>query len=180
MAASSTKFTSLAGSLWFQAKDHTSGIRPDNGFCPVVSQSLCSDSSQRRFPESIDSRLAEHLGDNQFSAIDCILQADPRRFVRKCSDQRVCSDCSSPGFWRATTFAGKRIADAVVDLPFALPTAVAGLSLTALYAPNGWFGSVLAKFGIQVAYTKLGVLVALVFVGLPFRRKKRSARTRRL
>jgi len=65
-------------------------------------------------------------------------------------------------------FAGKRIADAVVDLPFALPTAVAGLSLTALYAPNGWFGSILAKFGIQVAYTKLGVLVALVFVGLPF------------
>ena len=65
-------------------------------------------------------------------------------------------------------FAGKRIADAVVDLPFALPTAVAGLSLTALYAPKGWFGSVLLKFGIHVAYTKLGVLVALVFVGLPF------------
>jgi len=65
-------------------------------------------------------------------------------------------------------FIGKRIADAVVDLPFALPTAVAGLSLTALYAPNGWFGSILSRFGIQVAYTKLGVLVALVFVGLPF------------
>ena len=65
-------------------------------------------------------------------------------------------------------FAGKRIADAVVDLPFALPTAVAGLSLTALYAPNGWFGRYLAMLGIKVAYTKLGVLVALVFVGLPF------------
>ncbi len=65
-------------------------------------------------------------------------------------------------------FAGKRIADAVVDLPFALPTAVAGLSLTALYAPNGWFGHYLAMIGIQVAYTKLGVLIALIFVGLPF------------
>jgi sulfate/thiosulfate transport system permease protein len=65
-------------------------------------------------------------------------------------------------------FPGKRIADAVVDLPFALPTAVAGLSLTALYAPNGWFGGVLDMIGVKVAYTQLGVLVALLFVGLPF------------
>ena len=65
-------------------------------------------------------------------------------------------------------FSGKRIADAIVDLPFALPTAVAGLSLTALYAPNGWFGHYLAMIGIRVAYTKLGVLIALIFVGLPF------------
>ena len=65
-------------------------------------------------------------------------------------------------------FPGKRIADAVVDLPFALPTAVAGLSLTALYAPNGWFGRVLDMIGVKVAYTQLGVLVALLFVGLPF------------
>ncbi|HTG72385.1 MAG TPA: sulfate ABC transporter permease subunit CysT [Terriglobia bacterium] len=65
-------------------------------------------------------------------------------------------------------FPGKRIADAVVDLPFALPTAVAGLSLTALYSPNGWFGHYLGMLGIQVAYTRLGVLIALIFVGLPF------------
>lgn len=65
-------------------------------------------------------------------------------------------------------FPGKRIADAVVDLPFALPTAVAGLSLTALYAPNGWFGGFLGLIGVKVAYTQLGVLVALLFVGLPF------------
>jgi sulfate transport system permease protein len=65
-------------------------------------------------------------------------------------------------------FPGKRIVDAIVDIPFALPTAVAGLSLTALYAPNGWFGRYLNAMGIQVAYTPLGVLVALMFVGLPF------------
>jgi len=65
-------------------------------------------------------------------------------------------------------FPGKRIDDAVVDLPFALPTAVAGLSLTALYSPNGWFGHYLGMLGIQVAYTRLGVLIALIFVGLPF------------
>jgi sulfate transport system permease protein len=65
-------------------------------------------------------------------------------------------------------FRGKRIADAVVDLPFALPTAVAGLSLTALYSPNGWFGRFFEMLGIKVAYTRLGVLIALMFVGLPF------------
>jgi len=65
-------------------------------------------------------------------------------------------------------FPGKRIVDAIVDIPFALPTAVAGLSLTALYAPNGWFGRYLEPLGIKVAYTPAGVLVALMFVGLPF------------
>lgn len=65
-------------------------------------------------------------------------------------------------------FPGKRIIDAAVDLPFALPTAVAGIALTALYAPSGWIGGVLAELGIRVAYTPLGVVVALVFVGLPF------------
>lgn len=63
----------------------------------------------------------------------------------------------------------KRLVDAAVDLPFALPTAVAGLSLTALYAPNGVFGAPLnALFGIRVAYTELGIWLALIFVGLPF------------
>jgi sulfate transport system permease protein len=65
-------------------------------------------------------------------------------------------------------FAFRRVCDALVDLPFALPTAVAGIALTALYAPNGWLGSRLAPLGIEVAYTRLGVLLAMVFVGLPF------------
>ena len=58
--------------------------------------------------------------------------------------------------------------DAAVDLPFALPTAVAGIALSALYAPNGWIGSYLAPLGIRVAFTPAGILVALVFIGLPF------------
>jgi sulfate transport system permease protein len=65
-------------------------------------------------------------------------------------------------------FFGKRFVDALVDLPFALPTAVAGIALTAVYAPNGWIGHWLAPLGIKVAYTRLGVLVALTFIGLPF------------
>jgi sulfate transport system permease protein len=65
-------------------------------------------------------------------------------------------------------FPGKRLIDAMVDLPFALPTAIAGIALTALYAPNGWIGQLLAPLGIQVAFTPLGVVVALIFIGLPF------------
>jgi sulfate transport system permease protein len=65
-------------------------------------------------------------------------------------------------------FPGRRVVDALVDLPFALPTAVAGISLTTLYAPNGWIGSWLEPLGIKVAYTWTGVAVALVFIGLPF------------
>lgn len=65
-------------------------------------------------------------------------------------------------------FPGKRIADAIVDLPFALPTAVAGIALTALYAPNGWVGSYLYKLGLQSAFSPLGITIALTFVGLPF------------
>ena len=65
-------------------------------------------------------------------------------------------------------FFGKRILDAMVDLPFALPTAVAGIALTALYAPQGWIGQYLAPLGIKVAFTPLGILIALVFVGFPF------------
>lgn len=62
----------------------------------------------------------------------------------------------------------RRLIDAFVDLPFALPTAVAGISLAALYAPNGWFGAPLAALGFRIAYTRWGILVALVFIGLPF------------
>ena len=65
-------------------------------------------------------------------------------------------------------FPGKRLVDALVDLPFALPTAVAGISLTTLYAPNGWFGQYLVPLGINVAFTPLGILVALTFISLPF------------
>ena len=65
-------------------------------------------------------------------------------------------------------FPGRRLFDAIIDLPFALPTAVAGIALTALYAPNGWIGALLAPLGMRVAYTPLGVVVALAFVSLPF------------
>lgn len=65
-------------------------------------------------------------------------------------------------------FPGRRIIDAMVDLPFALPTAVAGIALTSLYAPKGWVGSLLTPLGIKVAYTPLGIVIALIFIGLPF------------
>ena len=65
-------------------------------------------------------------------------------------------------------FYGKRIIDALVDLPFALPTAVAGIALTTIYAPNGWIGQYFESMGIKVAYTPLGIMVALTFIGLPF------------
>ena len=65
-------------------------------------------------------------------------------------------------------FPGKRFVDALVDLPFALPTAVAGIALTAIYATNGWLGKPLDEAGIKVAFTPLGILVALTFIGLPF------------
>lgn len=65
-------------------------------------------------------------------------------------------------------FPGKRLIDALVDLPFALPTAVAGIALTAIYSEQGWIGSLLAPLGIKVAFTPIGVVVALVFIGLPF------------
>jgi len=66
------------------------------------------------------------------------------------------------------SFPGRRILDAAVDLPFALPTAVAGIALTALYAPNGAFGQIAAGMGVKIAYTQWGILIALIFVGLPF------------
>lgn len=65
-------------------------------------------------------------------------------------------------------FPGRRVVDSIVDIPFALPTAVAGIALTALYAENGWIGSLLAPFGIKLAFTPTGVFLALVFIGLPF------------
>ncbi len=65
-------------------------------------------------------------------------------------------------------FAGRRIFDAIVDIPFALPTAVAGVALTSLFAQNGWLGAPLAELGIKVAFTPIGIFVAMVFIGIPF------------
>lgn len=65
-------------------------------------------------------------------------------------------------------FHGKRIIDALVDLPFALPTAVAGIALTTLYAPNGWIGQFFESMGIKIAFTPIGIMIALIFIGLPF------------
>lgn len=66
------------------------------------------------------------------------------------------------------SFPGKKIVDTLVDLPFALPTAVAGIALTAIYAKNGWLGQYLEPLGIKVAFTPLGIMIALIFIGLPF------------
>ncbi len=65
-------------------------------------------------------------------------------------------------------FPGRRLLDAMVDLPFALPTAVAGVALTAIYAPNGFVGALLTPLGIRVAYTPTGIIIAMIFIGLPF------------
>jgi sulfate transport system permease protein len=65
-------------------------------------------------------------------------------------------------------FPGRAILDALIDLPFALPTAVAGIALSTLYAPSGWLGGILAEYGIKIAYTPWGVLIAMVFISLPF------------
>ena len=65
-------------------------------------------------------------------------------------------------------FPGRKIVDALIDLPFALPTAVAGIALTAIYAPKGWVGSIAAEHGVRIAFTRWGVLLALIFIGLPF------------
>ena len=66
------------------------------------------------------------------------------------------------------SFPGRRIVDALVDLPFALPTAVAGITLTAIYAPNGWIGRIVEPYGLKIAFTRVGVILALIFIGLPF------------
>src|SRR5690606_16996496 len=66
------------------------------------------------------------------------------------------------------SFPGRRLVDALIHLPFALPTAVARIALTALYAPNGWIGQLLAPLGLKVAYTPIGIVIALTFISLPF------------
>lgn len=66
------------------------------------------------------------------------------------------------------TFPGRRLVDTLIDLPFAMPTAVSGIALCAIFAPNGWIGSLLAPYGIELAYNQAGVVIALTFIGLPF------------
>src|SRR6202000_2284429 len=66
------------------------------------------------------------------------------------------------------SFRGRRLLDAIVDLPFALPTALAGIALSTLYGPKGWLGAPLGLLGIKVSYTPLGIVIALIFIGLPF------------
>jgi sulfate transport system permease protein len=66
------------------------------------------------------------------------------------------------------SFPGKKILDAIIDMPFALPTAVAGIALTTLYSQNGWIGKLLTPFGIKAAYSPLGIVIALIFIGIPF------------
>ncbi len=82
----------------------------------------------------------------------------------------VTAICGLPVAWVLTRyrFPGQRLCDALIDIPFALPTAISGIALTALYAPNGWLGGILARFGIKAAYTPLGVVIALIFIGFPF------------
>lgn len=65
-------------------------------------------------------------------------------------------------------FIGKRVLDGLIELPFALPTAVAGITLTSLYSDKGWIGSIFAEAGIQIAYTKIGIIIAMIFIGIPF------------
>ena len=76
--------------------------------------------------------------------------------------------CWWRGRWSATSFPGRDLADALVDLPFALPTSVAGITLTTLYAQNGWIGRYFEMLGIKVAFTPFGIVIALAFIGLPF------------
>src|SRR6185503_16594343 len=66
------------------------------------------------------------------------------------------------------SFPGKRFVDGMIDLPFALPTAVAGIVLTTFYAPSGWAGQLFAPLGVKIAYTELGITIALIFIGMPF------------
>lgn len=65
-------------------------------------------------------------------------------------------------------FPGRKIVDAIIDLPFALPTAISGIALSAVYAPNGWIGSIFANIGLKIAYTPIGITIAMILVGLPF------------
>ena len=108
------------------------------------------------------------LDDGARSARDRVLSADASapRSSRRAS--MACSASSSRGCSCAIDFPGRRIVDAMIDLPFALPTAVAGITLTSLYAPNGWFGQYLAPYGIQAVFSPLGITIALIFIGLPF------------
>ena len=105
--------------------------------------------------------------DDHRSARRGFLPAEPRRVARGGGVNAVFGALVAWVLVRYE-FPGRRIVDALIDLPFALPTAVAGITLTAIYAPNGWLGAPLGRYGIKVAFTPLGVTIALIFIGLPF------------
>ena len=91
-----------------------------------------------------------------------------RRGLHRRAGERRLSACCWPGCWCATTSLAAASSMRMVDLPFALPTAVAGIALAAIYAPNGIIGSIAGHFGLKIAFTPLGVVFALIFIGLPF------------
>ncbi len=97
-----------------------------------------------------------------------LVPTDLRRLADRPPPSTSCSASSSPGRWCATAFPGRRFIDAIIDMPFALPTAVSGIALTAVFAGNGWIGQYLEPLGIKVAYTPLGITVALTLIGMPF------------
>ena len=111
---------------------------------------------------------AAFRGDDHRSARRRLVPVERRRLARRGRGERACSASLVAWVLVRYSFPGRRIVDALIDLPFALPTAVAGIVLTTLYAPNGWLGEPLARYGIKVAFTPLGITVALIFIGLPF------------
>ena len=113
-------------------------------------------------------QLGRILGHGDRAARARVVPAVVRRLAARRGDQRWSLGLLVAWVLVRYDFPGRRFVDALVDLPFALPTAVAGIALTALYAPNGWIGRPLGPLGIKVAFTPLGVLVALIFIGLPF------------
>ena len=143
-------------------------IRVVAGLHPGVPLPDRARAAGRGLPEDGDAYARWVLAGGGLAARCRFLQADAS--ARRCwrPPSTPSSASSWPGCWCAIAFPGKRIVDALVDLPFALPTAVAGIALTALYAKNGWIGQYLEPLGIKVAFTPLGVLVALIFIGLPF------------
>ena len=106
--------------------------------------------------------------DDHRSARRRVVSAEHRRLVCRRVRQRRCSGSSSPGCSSAIRFPAAVFIDSLVDLPFALPTAVAGITLTTLCAPNGWIGQFAEPYGVKLAFSRAGVTIALIFIGLPF------------
>ena len=154
--------------LLIEKAKRLAGLRVGDGLDCFLSLPPHSDSALDDLYEIRFAGLGRFLARNQQPARAGELSAEPRRVV----------DCRGiiNGFFGLLVawvlvryrFPGRRLLDGLVDLPFALPTAVAGNVLTTMNSQNGWIGSQLAKIGIKVSYTPLGVVVALTFIGLPF------------